>query len=100
MTPEKTTSQKTGRTLVKDPVCDMDVDSATAAGSSEYKGQTYYFCSPGCVKRFNADPERYLAPKSPAGGMPKTQIVQIGGIVPPPAAAPPVTTSAQSQSDG
>ena len=71
MNPEKTSSRKTGRTLVKDPVCNMDVDPATAAGSSEYKGQTYYFCSPGCVKRFNADPEKYLSPKSPAPATPK-----------------------------
>src|SRR2546421_467517 len=82
MNPEKTSPEKSGRTLVKDPVCNMDVDTATAAGSSEYKGQTYYFCSPGCVKRFNADPEKYLAPKSPATQAPKTQMVQIGGIMP------------------
>jgi Cu+-exporting ATPase len=83
MNPEKKSPEKSGRTLVKDPVCNMDVDPATAAGSSEYKGQTYYFCSPGCVKRFNADPEKYLSPKSPATQAPKTQMVQIGGIMPP-----------------
>jgi Cu+-exporting ATPase len=32
-------------TTVHDPVCGMDIDPATAAGTSEYKGQTYYFCS-------------------------------------------------------
>ena len=99
MNPEKTSSQKTGRTLVKDPVCNMDVDPARAAGLSEYKGQTFYFCSAGCVKRFNADPEKYLAPRPQPAGLPKSQMVQIGGIVPPPAAAPPATTFAQSQSD-
>ena len=78
----KTSSEKTGRTLVKDPVCNMDVDPTTAAGSSEYKGQTYYFCSPGCVKRFNADPEKYLAPKTAPAELPKSQMVQIGGITP------------------
>ncbi|HEX3155626.1 MAG TPA: HAD-IC family P-type ATPase, partial [Candidatus Angelobacter sp.] len=78
----KTSSEKAGNTLVKDPVCNMDVDPARAAGSSEYKGQTYYFCSPGCVKRFNADPGKYLMPKPPAAGLPKTQMVQIGGITP------------------
>lgn len=44
----------------KDPVCGMDVDPATAAGTSEYKGQTYYFCSPGCKKAFDANPEKYV----------------------------------------
>lgn len=45
---------------VKDPVCGMEIDPATAAGSSEYKGQTYYFCSPGCKKSFDKDPEKYV----------------------------------------
>ena len=38
----------------------MDIDPATAAGISEYKGQTYYFCSPGCKKSFDKDPEKYV----------------------------------------
>jgi Cu+-exporting ATPase len=80
---------------VKDPVCHMDVDPAKARGLAEYKGQTYYFCSPGCVKRFNADPEKFLAPWPPAAGMPKAQMVQIGGIIP---AAPPTINPAQDQS--
>lgn len=47
-------------TTVHDPVCHMDIDPVTAAGTSEYKGQTYYFCSPGCKKAFDKDPEKYL----------------------------------------
>src|ERR1041385_7538666 len=31
---------------VRDPVCGMYVDPAKARGSSEYKGETYYFFSP------------------------------------------------------
>ena len=31
-------------TIVKDPVCGMDVETATAAGRTDYKGQTYQFC--------------------------------------------------------
>jgi P-type Cu+ transporter len=64
-----------GKTLVKDPVCNMDVDPAKARGSAEYKGQTYYFCSPGCVERFLHDPEKYLAPK------PAAPLVQLGAKV-------------------
>lgn len=45
-----------------DPVCGMMVDPLTAAGQSEYGGHTYYFCSPGCKRSFDADPERYLGP--------------------------------------
>ena len=44
----------------KDPVCGMDVDPKTAAGKSEYKGQTYYFCSVGCKKAFDKEPEKYI----------------------------------------
>jgi Cu+-exporting ATPase len=44
----------------KDPVCGMDVDPKKAAGSTTYKGTTYYFCSTGCLKKFQAEPEKYL----------------------------------------
>jgi YHS domain-containing protein len=44
----------------KDPVCDMDVIPETAAGTSEYNGQTYYFCSPGCKRSFDKEPEKYV----------------------------------------
>lgn len=40
-------------TTAHDPVCHMDIDPATAAGTSEYKGQMYYFCSLGCKKSFD-----------------------------------------------
>jgi len=45
-----------------DPVCGMAVDPQRAAGSSEYQGKTYHFCSKGCVAKFEADPEKYLQP--------------------------------------
>ena len=41
----------------------MTVDPARAAGSYEYDGQTYYFCNPGCLRRFQADPEEFLKPR-------------------------------------
>src|SRR5215213_10444572 len=44
-----------------DPVCGMTVDPANAAGSSEFNGQTYWFCNAGCKQRFDADPKKYLA---------------------------------------
>lgn len=48
---------------VLDPVCGMTVNPQKARGSVEHKGKTYYFCSPRCVERFQAEPEKYLAPK-------------------------------------
>ena len=47
-------------TTVKDLVCGMDIDPATAAGKSEHNGQTYYFCSLGCKKSFDKEPAKYL----------------------------------------
>ena len=46
-----------------DPVCGMTIDPQHAAGSLEYRGQTYYFCALVCQEKFKADPERYLAPQ-------------------------------------
>jgi Cu+-exporting ATPase len=46
---------------VKDPVCGMEIDPATAAASEEYEGKTYYFCSEGCHQRFVAAPAQYAA---------------------------------------
>ena len=46
----------------KDPVCGMDVSPESAAGKFDYKDVTYYFCSPGCRRSFEKDPEKYLAP--------------------------------------
>ena len=46
--------------LVKDPVCGMEINPAEAAGKSEYQGQTYYFCSPGCKKAFDKEPQKYV----------------------------------------
>lgn len=45
--------------MVKDPVCGMQIDEKTAAGKSEYKGQTFYFCAPGCKTKFDQSPEKY-----------------------------------------
>lgn len=46
-------------TAMKDPVCGMAVDSATAAGHAEYRGQTYYFCGAACKAKFDLKPEQY-----------------------------------------
>lgn len=44
---------------VTDPVCGMTIDSATAAGQSDHQGTTYYFCSAGCKKQFDEQPEKF-----------------------------------------
>ena len=39
----------------RDPVCGMYVDPARARGSAEYQGKPFYFCSPRCLERFQAE---------------------------------------------
>jgi len=46
-----------------DPVCGMEVEKEEAAGSSTYKGETYYFCSLHCKEEFDKNPEKYLTKK-------------------------------------
>jgi YHS domain-containing protein len=48
-----------GEPMVTDPVCKMQIDENKAAGKSEYKGKTYYFCAPVCKRKFDENPERY-----------------------------------------
>jgi Cu+-exporting ATPase len=54
-----------GAVTVKDPVCGMNVDPATAKHRAIYRQQDYFFCSGRCRERFEAEPEKFLAPKRP-----------------------------------
>lgn len=45
---------------VTDPVCGMSVEPESAAGSYEYEGRTYYFCSPSCLQKFRAEPAEFI----------------------------------------
>jgi len=57
-------------TEVTDPVCGMTFEAGRAAGQWEYKGQTYYFCNPGCLEKFRHDPRKYLrSKKEPEGSV-------------------------------
>jgi len=51
--------------VVKDPVCGMTVDPATARHRTEHQGEPFLFCSAGCKTKFEADPEKYLTPQEP-----------------------------------
>ena len=42
-----------------DPVCGMSVDPATTPHVATHAGTHHYFCSAGCLAKFNADPMRY-----------------------------------------
>ena len=47
--------------MIRDHVCDMDVDERKAAATTEYAGDTYYFCSQECKNKFIEDPEKYVS---------------------------------------
>ena len=54
-----------------DQICGMTVSKASPkGGTSEYNGETYYFCNPVCKNKFDADPEATLHPKK--------EIIKIG----------------------
>jgi xanthine dehydrogenase accessory factor len=48
-----------------DLVCGMSVDIATARYTSHYGGQVYYFCSAGCQRSFEKQPEKYVTAEEP-----------------------------------
>ena len=48
---------------VIDPVCGMNVDPSAAPAQTTYQGAPYYFCCPHCLKKFEADPRKYLSGK-------------------------------------
>ncbi|MCC7240844.1 MAG: heavy metal translocating P-type ATPase [Dehalococcoidia bacterium] len=49
---------------VVDPVCGMSILPSDAVGQATHRGQTYHFCSQGCLDKFRASPETYLSPKT------------------------------------
>ncbi len=53
---------------VLDPVCGMTVDPATAAHRTAHEGRDFYFCSASCLKRFSAEPAKFLGSKAATAG--------------------------------
>jgi YHS domain-containing protein len=46
--------------MAKDLICGMEVDEKSAKWTSDHKGKKYYFCAPGCKKKFDQDPSKYV----------------------------------------
>ncbi len=44
----------------EDPVCHMTVEIAAAHFTSEQDGKMYYFCSAGCKRSFDQEPQKYV----------------------------------------
>jgi len=47
-----------------DPVCGMTVDPTKTPHHAHYQDQDYFFCNAGCRTKFEAAPEKYLAPQA------------------------------------
>ena len=54
--------------IAVDPVCGMSVDTGEGL-KTEYKGQTYYFCSPHCQAAFVAEADKYATEGQPGIGI-------------------------------
>jgi Cu+-exporting ATPase len=67
--------------LAKDPVCGMMVDPARAAGSWEYAGKKWYFCSTHCLEKFRADPAKYSGETPATSAMPAPEPAPAAGLV-------------------
>jgi Cu+-exporting ATPase len=61
---------KTDSDAAIDPVCGMKVKIEGAKNKTEHDGLLYYFCSPRCLAKFTAEPDRYLKPATPAPAAP------------------------------
>jgi xanthine dehydrogenase accessory factor len=48
-----------GAATAVDPVCGMTVAAVPASLQVEHNGETVYFCGPGCVQAFTANPDQY-----------------------------------------
>jgi Cu+-exporting ATPase len=55
---------------VRDPVCGMNVDPEKTEHVSRHEGKSYFFCSAGCRKKFDATPENYLGGAKPPAPVP------------------------------
>src|SRR5512136_1212555 len=60
MTSSSATAVASTGTTVIDPVCDMQIDRNSAAGSATYGSNEYYFCSAGCRAKFLAAPDKFV----------------------------------------
>ena len=44
----------------RDPVCGAIMDERTAKFKKTYDGETYYFCSITCKKKFKRQPRKFV----------------------------------------
>jgi len=49
-------------TKIKDPVCGMEINVATAGSTSNFEENSFYFCSAECKQKFDSNPHQFLHP--------------------------------------
>jgi Ala-tRNA(Pro) deacylase len=59
-TDSRVATTRSAKTAVTDAVCGMDIEEENVWGRSEYKGETYHFCSQHCKMEFDDNPGAYL----------------------------------------
>jgi YHS domain-containing protein len=52
----------------RDVVCGRTLDPTAAAGQMEYGGETYFFCSEECLRRFEDQPDRFASEGTTGSG--------------------------------
>ena len=66
--------------LARDPVCGMAVDQISAKHHHEHLGSTYFFCSAGCLNKFQKDPDRFLNSPGQGPAAPHLPISAVGDV--------------------
>lgn len=66
----------------RDPVCGMAVDPATTPWQHRHQGRNHFFCCEGCLRRFQENPEVFLARRGKPLGL------KMAPVEPPAPAAP------------
>lgn len=51
-----------------DPVCGMQINEQQAAGTSDYQGKSFHFCSSTCKQQFDQNPQRYTSQQATTNG--------------------------------
>lgn len=76
--------------MERDPVCGMNVDPEKANAKAEFGGNSYYFCSAGCAKRFEQAPQQFLPAAVPDAA---SRGIQIAATAKPGVASLPILDS-------
>jgi YHS domain-containing protein len=56
--------------MVRDPVCGLEVEGFEYPEIEEYNGRQYYFTGLQCAQEFRRDPEKYAAGHEEEFGVP------------------------------